>query len=332
MQRGCRRWHALRMHKWRRCHRAGTRARPPHIPNATLPHTIWSSPRTKLARLDHLGREIAHQHSLIEFRKPLDRVVQPIRPNELRATLLLTRIANTAYHTQQVEPHNRLLRIQLHPRPRKQLRITRQRTRNRRTQPQQLLQRIEEVLKRIGTHIRIREAADERGAKRAREQELLHSRRLFLQPNEDCIERRDLPILIRQQGDVKLQPLILPQNLPTYFPAMRHIAQNRQRKLLQRPLRLDNLLQKWDDAVQRGVFLARLGQAAQVVHNVEDLVGDFAEAGGGDARTEEVRESFDCSAVLQRVVGCSEHGKILDEFEHRDLVAGGHAAEVFEDA
>jgi hypothetical protein len=46
---------------------------------------------------------------------------------------------------------------------------------------------------------------------------LLHACGLFLQPDQDGIERRDLPILVCQQLDVELQAAIAPKDFPAHL-------------------------------------------------------------------------------------------------------------------
>lgn len=43
-------------------------------------------------------------------------------------------------------------------------------------------------------------------------------------PNENGIKRSDLPVLIRQKRDVKLQPFVLPQIFPPNLARVSHIA------------------------------------------------------------------------------------------------------------
>lgn len=67
----------------------------------------------------------------------------------------------------------------------------------------------------------------------------------------------------------------MPKNLPTNFSGVGHVAKNWQCKLLKRPLGADNPLEQRYDSIESGFLLPRLAQSAEVVHGVQNLVGNF---------------------------------------------------------
>lgn len=150
-------------------------------------------------------------------------------------------------------------------------------------------------------------------------------------PCEDGIQSSDLPVWIRKQRDIEGEALVAPQLSATDLTRLRHVAQNGQRKFFQGPLGFDDLLEQRNDAVESGIFLSSLVQTAHVVNRVEDLVRNLAEVAPFHGGLEEFGEHIDGVGVLKRVQSRRQHGQVLNELQHGDLVDGRHSSKFFQD-
>lgn len=89
------------------------------------------------------------------------------------------------------------------------------------------------------------------------------------------LHRTDLEVRIRQQPEVEIETVMLPQQRPTALPSAGEITKDRKRELLKGRVGLDDALQQRYYASLRRFFLPRLVPPAEIEARLEDMIGDF---------------------------------------------------------
>lgn len=115
------------------------------------------------------------------------------------------------------------------------------------------------------------------------------------------------PIGIRQQRDIKVKTLALPEISSRSLASMCHVKNYRQSKLLERALFFDDIHEDWNEAVRGCFLLSRLAQLAEVVKDVADLIRAFPVVRMVLSLDQEVGENLDCVGVLESVEGGGQH-------------------------
>lgn len=94
-------------------------------------------------------------------------------------------------------------------------------------------------------------------------------------PRNDSIQRRVRPERVLEEAEVKVDPVVLPQDLATRLARVGEIAQDREGELLEGRVGLDDALEERDSACDGGLLLPVLAQATEVEEGVDDVVLDL---------------------------------------------------------
>jgi len=194
------------------------------------------------SRPNQLAGQVSNQNSRVVLGEGLDGIQERLHLFGVESaasvaqtnSVGLARIHDDADEPQEIQPDDSLLVAQTLGDTGKHFGYG-EGCRNGRRETEELKKGLEEVgiesVELVGV-----EAGQDRLGEGAVDEVALHVGRLFLKPNQDGIQGSDLPVLVGQECNVKVQALVLPQITSSRAAGVRHVAENGQDEFLGRAI------------------------------------------------------------------------------------------------